>query len=638
MILQVSQVSKSFGIEEILKNISFHIENNEKAALIGINGAGKSTLFKIIAGELSPDSGEVTLAKDAKIGYLAQHQDFSAEKSIYDELMTTKEDVLSLENKMRELEKKMQFADEEALKALMKEYTDASHLYERANGYAVKSEITGVLKGLGFCEDDFSKQVSHLSGGQKTRVALAKLLVSKPDIILLDEPTNHLDLPSIGWLEGFLSNYSGAVFIIAHDRYFINRVATKIIEIENACCRVYPGNYDSYAEKKAIIRKAELNAYYKQQEEIRHQEEVIAKLKSFNREKSVKRAESREKMLDKIERLDKPSGDAAKMNFKLVPVVMSGNDVLTVKNLSKSYGSSLLFEDFSYLIKRGQKVAIIGANGTGKTTLLKILRGMTPADSGSFSFGAKVYAGYYDQEQQMLDPDKTVFDEIHDAYPDMDNTAIRNTLAAFLFTGDDVFKLIKDLSGGEKGRVSLAKLILSDSNFLMLDEPTNHLDIDSKEILEEAINSYEGTVLYVSHDRYFINKTATAVLELTHNRFVPYDGDYDYYLSKKDTVEAAVFKNRTETRESKKISENKLDWARQKEIEAAKRKQAASIKKCEDEIERLENRISEIDKELLNPAIATNAYELSKLTEEQDSLNLQLLKVMEEWDKLSQNS
>lgn len=634
MILQVSQISKSFGTVEILKDISFHINDNEKAALIGINGAGKSTLFKLIVGELSPDSGSVILSKDARLGYLAQHQEFSCENTIYDEILTMKADILSLERKMRELEQKMQHAEGGELEALMKEYSDANHVYELNNGYAYKSEVTGVLKGLGFSESEFSKPVSTLSGGQKTRVSLAKLLLSKPDIILLDEPTNHLDLPSINWLETYLLNYQGAVFIIAHDRYFINKVVSKVIELENGRGRVYSGNYDDYSEKKAMIRKAELNAYYKQQEEIRHQEEVIAKLKSFNREKSIKRAESREKMLDKIELLDKPAGDARQMNIRLVPAITSGNDVLTIKNLSKSFGNHKLFEDFSYLIKRGQKTAIIGSNGTGKTTLLKILRGLVPADSGSFTFGAKVFSGYYDQEQQVLNPDKTVFDEIRDAYPMMDNTAIRNTLAAFLFTGDDVFKLIKELSGGEKGRVSLAKLMLSESNFLMLDEPTNHLDINSKEILEEAINAYEGTVLYVSHDRYFINKTATAILDLTKGRFVAYDGDYDYYLSKKEIVEAAVFGSETGTAESRKTTANKLDWEKQKELEAAKRKQASRIRKCEEEIDKIEARISEIDRELLNPDIATNAYELTKLTQEKDEQNERLLAVMEEWESL----
>jgi ATP-binding cassette subfamily F protein 3 len=637
MILQVSQINKSFGTDVILDNVSFHIEDNEKAALIGINGAGKSTLFKIIVGEMQADDGNVIISKDKKLGYLAQHQDFSSENTIYDEILAMKQDILDLETKMRKLEQKMQYANSDELEALMKEYSDANHIYELNNGYAYKSEVVGVLKGLGFSESDFEKQVKTLSGGQKTRVSLAKLLLSKPDIILLDEPTNHLDLPSINWLETYLLTYPGAVFIIAHDRYFLNKIVSKIIELENGKARVYTGNYDDYSEKKAIIRKAELNAYYKQQDEIRHQEEVITKLKSFNREKSIKRAESREKMLDKIEVLDKPTGDAKSLSLKLTPNILSGNDVLTIKGLGKSYDNKHLFGDFNYLIKRGQKVAIIGSNGTGKTTLLKILRGMVPADEGSFTFGAKVYAGYYDQEQQVLDNSKTIFDEIHDTYPDMTNTQIRNTLAAFLFTNDDVFKLIGELSGGEKGRVSLAKLMLSSSNFLMLDEPTNHLDINSKEILEEAINNYEGTVLYVSHDRYFINKTATQILDLTNERFVAYDGDYDYYLAKKDIVMDTVFGNTSEKSSqssSTQDSAGRTDWQKQKENEAAKRKLASKIKKCEDEIEKLEEKIAEIDKKLENPEIATNAYELNKLTNEQNELNERLLAVMEEWEEL----
>ncbi len=634
MILQVSQINKSFGTDVILTDVSFHIEDNEKAALIGINGAGKSTLFKIIMGELSPDSGNVILAKDKRIGYLAQHQNFSSENTIYDEILTMKKEILDYETSMRELEKQMQHTDGPELESLMKKYTDVNHLYELNNGYAYKSEVTGVLKGLGFTEDEFDKKVTNLSGGQKTRVSLAKLLLSKPDIILLDEPINHLDLPSISWLETYLLNYSGAVFIIAHDRYFLNRIVTKVVELDHGHSRVYSGNYDDYSEKKAMIRKAELNAYYKQQNEIKHQEVVIAKLKSFNREKSIKRAESREKMLDKIDVLDKPSGEARTLSLKLTPNILSGNDVLTIKNLSKSYDDNLLFDNFNYLIRRGSKIAIIGGNGTGKTTLLKILRGMTDADTGSYTFGAKVYTGYYDQEQQVLDPDKTIFDEIHDAYPDLDNTAVRNTLAAFLFTGDDVFKLIKELSGGEKGRVSLAKLMLSESNFLMLDEPTNHLDIDSKEILEEAINGYEGTVLYVSHDRYFINKTATGILDLENRRFYSYDGNYDYYLAKKDIVMSASASAKIDDKPSVAPTASKLDWAKQKEAEAEKRKLASKIKKCEELIEKYECRIAEIDNCLADPAIATNAYELTKLTTEQSELNDKLMSAYEEWESL----
>lgn len=637
MILQVSQIDKSYGTDVILKDVSFHIENYEKAALIGINGAGKSTLFKIIVGEESADGGNIIKASDKTLGYLAQHQEFDSNNTIYDEILLMKKDILDLEVKMRELEEKMQHVTGDELDSLMKEYTDANHVYELNNGYAYKSEVVGVLKGLGFTEDDFSKMVNTLSGGQKTRVSLAKLLLSKPDIILLDEPTNHLDLPSINWLETYLTTYNGAVLIIAHDRYFLNKIVTKIIELDRGKATVFMGDYDSYSTKKAELYKASLNAYYKQQEEIKHQEEVIAKLKSFNREKSIKRAESREKMLDKIERIDKPLGEEKSLDFKLTPAITSGNDVLTIKNLAKSFGDNVLFEGFDFLLKRGEKVAIIGGNGTGKTTLLKVLRGLYPPSEGEFKYGSQVYAGYYDQEQQVLDPDKTIFDEIHDAYPLMDNTTVRNTLAAFLFTGDDVFKLIRDLSGGERGRVSLAKLMLSNSNLLLLDEPTNHLDIRSKEILEEAINNYEGTVLYVSHDRYFINKTATRVVDLVNKKFISYDGNYDYYTAKKDIVMNNVFGNKQTTEVSKEPdSAAKIDWAKQKEQEAAKRKISNRIKKIEEEIDRYETRLAEIDEEMASPAIASNAYELTKLSNEQNELNDKLMHLMEEWEELAE--
>ncbi len=681
MILQVSDLSKSYGTDVIFSGVSFNIEENEKAALIGINGAGKSTLFKIIVGDETADSGTVTLGKDKKLGYLAQHQEFDSDNTIYDEILQMKKDILELEQRMRSLELAMKDAGEEELETLMKQYSNASHIYELNNGYAYKSEVVGVLKGLGFSEDEFGKVVTTLSGGQKTRVSLAKLLLTKPDIILLDEPTNHLDLPSIAWLENYLANYPGAVLIIAHDRYFLNKIAGKIIDLENGKARVYQGNYDDFAAKKAVIRKSEMNAWLKQQDEIKHQEEVIAKLKSFNREKSIKRAESREKMLDKIERLDKPAPQARKLDIRLTPRIMSGGDVLTVKNLAKSYDGNMLFSDFSMLLKRGERLVIVGANGSGKTTLLKILRGLVPADEGSFNYGAKVYSAYYDQEQQVLDPDKTVFDELHDTYPEMTNTELRNTLAAFLFTGDDVFKQIRDLSGGEKGRVSLAKLMLSDSNLLILDEPTNHLDIDSKEILEEALCSYEGTVICVSHDRYFINRTATRILDLSHGRFVAYDGDYDYYLDKRDMVETRLFgavaaknpvysseekgklsssfsandtngdrlgnrnilagtgglgvKNDSEAADLVNVSLGKLDWAKQKEAEAAKRKRASKIERLEKEIDKLEQRIAEIDKEIQKPEIASNSYELTKLTKEQEELNEKLLSVMDEWEQAS---
>ena len=533
MILSCQGISKSFGEKVILNDASFHIEEREKAALIGNNGAGKTTLLRIIMNEISADSGQVVLMKDKKIGYLAQYQDVSGHRTVYEELLTTKQYIIDMEDRMRAIEVQMKNASGEELDRLMNTYTRLTHEFELENGYAYKSELMGVLKGLGFTDEDFAKQVETLSGGQKTRVALGKLLISKPDILLLDEPTNHLDMESISWLETYLLNYPGAVFIVSHDRYFLDKVVTKVIEIDAAQVRMYSGNYSAYAEKKAQLRDAQYKAYLNQQRDIKHQEAVIVKLKSFNREKSIRRAESREKMLGKIQRIEKPTEVQSQMRLSLEPRVVSGNDVLTVEELSKSFPEQTLFTDISFQIKRGERVALIGNNGTGKTTMLKILNDLIPADSGTFSLGSKVQIGYYDQEHHVLHAEKTIFEEISDTYPTLTETEIRNMLAAFLFTGDDVFKVISSLSGGERGRVSLAKLMLSEANFLILDEPTNHLDIASKEILEEALNSYTGTVFYVSHDRYFINQTATRILELTNQAVVNYIGDYDYYLEKK---------------------------------------------------------------------------------------------------------
>lgn len=533
MILSCNNISKSFGTDVIIKSCSFNIEDHEKAAIVGINGAGKSTLLKIITGIEPADTGLVTLAKDKTLGYLSQQQNLNSDNTIYDELLSVKQYILDMEAQLRSIENQMKSADDTALETLMKKYSDLNHEFELNNGYAYKSEITGVLKGLGFAEEDFTLNVNTLSGGQKTRVALGRLLLSKPDIILLDEPTNHLDMESISWLENYLLNYSGAVLIVAHDRYFLDKIVSKIIELDNGNATVFSGNYTDYASKKAILRNMQLKEYLNQQREIKHQEEVITKLKQFNREKSIKRAESREKMLNKMEFVDKPEILNDKMDIKLEPNVISGNDVLTVDNLTKGFDGTVLFDNICFQIKRGERVALIGSNGTGKTTILKLINGIIPADSGSIYLGAKVNIGYYDQEHHVLDPDKTIFDEIRDAYPDLNNTQIRNTLAAFLFTNEDVFKYIKDLSGGERGRVSLAKLMLSNANFLILDEPTNHLDITSKEILENALNSYTGTVLFVSHDRYFINSTATRIIELANKTVVNYIGNYDYYLEKR---------------------------------------------------------------------------------------------------------
>lgn len=637
MILACKNISKAFGTDEILSHVSFHINQHEKAAIVGSNGAGKSTLLKIIMKELPMDEGETILAKDCTIGYLSQHQELSSERSIYEEMLTVKQDIIDLDRQIRNLELSMKAAEGAKLEQLLAAYTRLTHEFDLKNGYAYQSEVTGVLKGLGFTEEDFTRTTATLSGGQKTRVALGKLLLSTPDIILLDEPTNHLDMESIRWLETYLTNYKGAVIIVAHDRYFLDRVVTKIIELEAGQCQVYSGNYTDYAHKKSMLQNAMLKQYYNQQKEIRHHEEVIKKLRSFNREKSIKRAESREKLLEKIEVIDKPIVEQAEMHFRLEPSVQSGNDVLAVEDLSKSFGSNHLFSHISFEIKKEEKVAVIGNNGTGKTTILKIINQLVPQDSGKIILGSKVKIGYYDQEHQVLNMEKTLFDELSDTYPNMDNTQIRNVLAAFLFTGDDVFKRIKDLSGGEKGRVSLAKLMLSEANFLILDEPTNHLDIASKEILENAINHYTGTVLYVSHDRYFINKTATRILDLTGQTILNYIGNYDYYMEKKDDMEKAALSslNTLSGMAAKEaMNEGKTDWQLQKEEKARKRKLENDIKKCEDEIHSLESRSEEIDRLLALEEVYTDVSRLIQLNEEKKDLEEHLLELIERWEVL----
>lgn len=643
MILSCQNISKAFVENQVLKNVSFHIEDHEKAAIVGINGAGKTTLLRIIVGEMTPDDGQVVLAKDKTLGYLAQNSTVDTSHTIYEELLSVKADLLRLEEKIRECENNMKHADGDALEDLMKQYTSLTHAFETGGGYLYRSELVGVLKGLGFTEDEFSKPVATLSGGQKTRVALGRLLLQNPDLIILDEPTNHLDMNSIAWLETYLLNYKGAVLIVSHDRYFLDRIAGKVIEIDQSKATTFIGNYSDYAIKKEQLRVAAWNAYMNQQREIKHQEEVIEKLKSFNREKSIKRAESREKMLDKIEVIEKPSEVRTDMKLTLTPRILSGNDVLTVEHLSKSFDSHKLFTDVNFEIKRGEHVAIIGDNGSGKTTLLKILNGLVPADQGTFRLGSNVEIGYYDQEHHVLHSDKTLFEEISDDYPYLNNTQIRNVLAAFLFTGEDVFKRISDLSGGERGRVSLAKLVLSNANFLILDEPTNHLDIMSKEILEDALNGYEGTILYVSHDRYFINRTAHRILDLTEGQFVNYVGNYDYYLEKHDTVMAAIEASVPQSADADNTvaakvaeSEVKLDWKAQKEEQARLRKKENDLKKCEEQIARLEARVSEIDTEMSDPAIGTQVAKLQELSKEQAACQKQLEKLYEQWEELAE--
>lgn len=636
MILSCQNLSKAFNEKPILKDVSFHIEEHDKAAIVGINGVGKTTLLRIIVGELPADSGIVTLKKEASFGYLAQNQNVNSENTIYEELLSVKAPVIAMEKQLREMEEKMHTVNGSELDSLMENYARLNHQFELENGYAYQSEIGGVLKGLGFAEEDFGKQISTLSGGQKTRVALSKLLLKKPELIILDEPTNHLDLNAIAWLENYLLNYKGAVLTVSHDRYFLDRFAGKIIEIDQTKATTFLGNYTAYAAKKEIMRTAARNAYLNQQQEIRHQEAVIEKLKSFNREKSIKRAESREKMLNKIEVLEKPTEARADIHMTLTPRCQSGNDVLHIEHLAKSFDDLSLFQDISMDIKRGEHVAIIGDNGTGKTTILKIINDLVPADSGTITLGTNVHIGYYDQEHHVLHPDKTLFDEISDEYPSLTGTQIRNTLAAFLFTGDDVFKLIRDLSGGERGRVSLAKLMLSESNFLILDEPTNHLDIASKEILEDAVNAYEGTVLYVSHDRYFINRTASRILELSDGQLTGFLGNYDYYLEKKtgDLPNGDLAVKNTVSKAPAPPSEGMQDWKAQKEQQAKQRKKENDIRKCEEEIAKLEEKDKQLDNEMALPENATNVAKLQELTKEKESISARLEELYEKWETL----
>ncbi len=655
MILSVSNIHKSFNEIPVLRNVSFHIEDYDKAAIVGINGAGKTTLLRIIMGELSADEGIVTVSRDKTIGYLSQHEAVSGDNTIYDELLSVKQELIDLEQKMRAVELQMKTASGDALQQLMNAYTNLTHDFETGGGYAYRSELTGVLKGLGFQEEEFGRSVSTLSGGQKTRVALGKLLLLKPDLIILDEPTNHLDMSSITWLETYLLNYRGAVIIVSHDRYFLDRIANKVIELDNTRATVFTGNYSDYAARKEALRAAEYSAYMKQQQEIRHQEAVIEKLRSFNREKSIRRAESRVKMLNKLEVLDKPTEVRADMHLTLEPKFTSGNDVLHVEELSKSFGSLTLFEHLSFDIKKGEHVAIIGDNGTGKTTILKLINELTAPDTGEIRLGSNVAVGYYDQEHHVLHMEKTLFEEISDDYPSLTNTEIRNTLAAFLFTGDDVFKQVRTLSGGERGRVSLAKLMLSEANFLILDEPTNHLDIMSKEILEDALNAYTGTVLYVSHDRYFINKTASRILDLKRHVLTSYLGNYEYYLEKKDEqlalIDAAAQAKTSagphagslsaagaagSAAQPTSSSDTKQDWKARKEQQAARRKKENELRKCEEAIEQLETRNSEIDLLMASPGICTDVVRLQELNREKEENEAKLNDLYEKWELLSE--
>lgn len=648
MLLDVQNISKSFNEVPVLKKVSFHLEDNDKAALIGINGAGKTTLLRVILGEYDADEGNVYLSKDKAVGYLSQEATVDSSNTIYEELLNSKIELVNMELKLRNMEEQMSVLTGEELDKLMENYTTLSHSFEIMGGLSYRSEIRGILLGLGFSEEDMERKINTLSGGQKTRVALSRLLVQKPELIILDEPTNHLDMNAILFLENFLLNYKGGVLLVSHDRYFLDKVVNKVIELENTKATVFTGNYSDYAVKKEELRNALLSAYYKQQADIAHQEAVIKKLKQFNREKSIKRAESRIKALNKIERIEKPAELDAEMNIALSPLMISGNDVLSVSGLSKAFGNNQLFSNLDFEIKRGEHVALIGDNGTGKTTILKIINGLETMNAGEIKEGTNVDIGYYDQEHKVLSDDKTLFDELSDEYPTMNNTDIRNTLAAFLFTGDDVYKLIKNLSGGEKGRLSLAKLMLGRANFLILDEPTNHLDITSKEILEDALNAFEGTVLYVSHDRYFINRTASRILELSNNKIIEYLGNYDYYLEKKEMLNPSLslkgnFAGLSDTAKINYTSNNNLNTGKhlstsykdQKEAKALARKRENELKKCEERIDFLETRNKKLEEEMAKPEVATNSVKLQELTKELNDNMAELDELYVKWEELS---
>lgn len=642
MLLSVHNVSKSFGEDLLFQEVSFQVAAGDKLAIVGHNGCGKSTLLKILTGEMEADTGEVVLEHDKTMGYLAQYQNDTTSASIYEYALSAREDLLEMEERLRAFESQMSTKSGADLDRLMEQYHSLHHTFELQGGYSFRSEVSGVLKGLGFSEEDFEKNLTQLSGGQKTRASLGRLLMSKPDLLLLDEPINHLDLSSIEWLEGFLSNYNGAVIIVAHDRYFLDKVVSRVVDFYQKRTIVYKGNYSQFVRQREERMLTLAREYEKQQKEIEHQEAVIEKLRQFNREKSIKRAESRRKMLDKIQRMDRPTEEKHEMTLTLEPVVQSGKDVLDIQGLSKAYGQQKLFSNVNIHMTRGEHVALIGDNGTGKTTIFKILNGLVPADAGVITLGANVTVGYYDQEQQLLDEDKTLFDEMQDAYPNLDNTRVRNVLAAFLFTEEDVFKRIRDLSGGERGRISLAKLMLSGANLLILDEPTNHLDMESKEILENALNHYEGTLFYVSHDRYFVNQTADRILELTADGLYEYLGDYDYYLRKKEErlarmAETPVADAKTAIETGADATEGKLDWEEQKRLAAAKRKKENEQKRIEEAIEAAEDALAQIDAEFSNPEVATNSAKLNELSAKRGEIQTQLDGLYEQWELLAED-
>ena len=637
VVLSCKDISKSYGIREVLKNVTFSINEGDKVGIIGGNGEGKSTLFKIITKELSQDSGEIFIDKNKTIGYLTQHVDLDLDNTIYEEMNLVFKDILDIESRLHNLEVKMTEPYDESNAAyhekIIKDYTTLQDLFSLKGGYTYKGEISRVLKGLGFLEEDFNKVINTLSGGQKTRVSLCKLLLKNPDIILLDEPTNHLDLEAIEWLEEYLKTYKGTVLVISHDRFFLDAVTNNTFEVINGHVDCYNVSYTKFIDLRKKNYEAKLKAYNLQQAEIKRQEAIIEKFRSFNREKSIRAAESREKALEKMEIIDAPDKEKEASKIKFEASIKSGHDVLHIENLSKSYGENTLFSNLNLDLKRGEKVALIGENGRGKTTLFKIILNQIESNSGKVLLGTNVNVGYYDQEQSNLNLDKTIIDEVWDEFPTLTTSKLRGYLASFLFTGDDVFKVINTLSGGEKCRINLLKLMLSKSNLLLLDEPTNHLDIMSREALEDAILTYDGTLIVISHDRYFLNKVINRILELNEDGIKEYLGNYNYYQEKKinpnrfDVLEElANGKTKTQIKEEKK---------KKREQEKEEKAKKLKLKDIENTISNSEEKLLELQEKLCLEEVYSNPQESEKVSKEIKLLEEKIAALYEEWESLA---
>ncbi|HBA04005.1 MAG TPA: thiamine ABC transporter substrate-binding protein [Clostridium sp.] len=636
IVLSCKNISKYFGIDMILKDITFNINEGEKIGLIGANGAGKSTLFKILTNQMEYDSGELYIDKSKELGYLSQNLSLDSDKTIYTELLSVFKSLIDMEERLHNLEEKMKepydAAKEDYHNKIIRDYTTLTEVYENRGGYTYKGEISRVLKGLGFTEVDFDKSISILSGGQKTRVALCKLLLRKPEILLLDEPTNHLDLDAIEWLENYLKEIKGTIIVISHDRFFLDAITNKTIELIGGTAQCYNGNYTAFIDLKEKNKEVMQKAYDLQQAEIKRQEEIITKYKSFNREKSIRAAESRQKALDKIERIEAPIKDAKASKIKFETQIKSGNDVLYVENLSKSFGEKLLFEGLNMDIKREEKIALIGENGRGKTTLFRIIMDKIPSDNGIKVLGKNVFVGYYDQEQSNLNFNKTILDEVWDDFPHMTTTEIRSALAAFLFTGDDVFKSISTLSGGEKCRINLLKLMLSKANFLLLDEPTNHLDIVSREALEDAILNYDGTIILISHDRYFLNKIINKIFELNEDGVKEYLGNYSYYVEKKknplrfEDIEEGSGITKTQL---------KLDKKKKREAEKAEKEKANILKNIENKIAATEESLEGLQGQLCLEEVYSNPEKSIEINKEIQKTEEELQNLYDQWEELA---